>query len=200
MSDNGGLSLASERGGKNETQNLPLKAGKGSVYEGGIREPMIVKYPGVVQPATVANQYIIIEDFFPTILELAGIKNYKAIQQIDGKSFVPVLKNPNYVDSSRTLIFDYPNKWQTLKNELGMNYFSAIRKGDWKVVYSMRTGKSELYNLKKDIGEINDLSTQYPEKTKELTDLLGKQLKQWNAPMPVDKSTGKTIAYPGENQ
>jgi arylsulfatase A-like enzyme len=131
---------------------------------------------------------------------LAGIKNYKAIQQIDGKSFVPVLKNPNYVDSSRTLIFDYPNKWQTLKNELGMNYFSAIRKGDWKVVYSMRTGKSELYNLKKDIGEINDLSTQYPEKTKELTDLLGKQLKQWNAPMPVDKSTGKTIAYPGENQ
>jgi len=200
MSDNGGLSLASERGGKNETQNLPLKAGKGSVYEGGIREPMIVKYPGVVKPATVANQYIIIEDFFPTILELAGIKNYKAIQQIDGKSFVPVLKNPNYVDSSRTLIFDYPNKWQTLKNELGMNYFSAIRKGDWKVVYSMRTGKSELYNLKKDIGEINDLSTQYPEKTKELTDLLGKQLKQWNAPMPADKSTGKTIAYPGENQ
>lgn len=199
MSDNGGLSISPERGGASNTQNLPLKAGKGSVYEGGIREPMIVKYLPMVKPGTINNQYIIIEDFFPTILELAGIQHYKTVQQVDGKSFVPVLKNPAYTDTIRTLIFHYPNKWQNLENELGMNYFSAIRKGDWKLVYNMRNGRKELYNLKDDIGETTDVSAQNKIKVSELVNLLGSQLKKWNAPMPVNKSTGKPIDYPNIN-
>lgn len=199
MSDNGGLSLASERGGREHTQNLPLKAGKGSVYEGGIREPMLVKYPAMVKPATIARQYVIIEDFFPTILELAGIKNYKAVQQVDGKSFVPLLQNPAWKNGERELVWHYPNKWNNAK-EVGINYFSAIRKGNWKLVYSLRTGRAELYNLEDDISEQNDLSATNTSKNNELKSLLGKRLKGWNAPMPVDKKTGRVVAWPGEGE
>ena len=120
MSDNGGLSLTPPRSGEPHTQNLPLKAGKGSVYEGGIREPMIVKWPEMVKPLTVANQYVIIDDFFPTILEMAQVKKYKTIQTVDGKTFLPILKNPNYVDTTRTLIWHSPNKW-TVKDGPGIN-------------------------------------------------------------------------------
>lgn len=195
ISDNGGLSLAGERGGAAYTQNLPLKAGKGSVYEGGIREPMIVKYPVLVKPSTVTNQYVIIEDFFPTILQLAGVKDYKTVQKIDGKSFVPLLKNPSSVDNERSLVWHFPNKWQNLKEE-GINYFSAIRKGDWKLVYNLRNSKYELYNLKNDIGETNDLSNTQPQKAKELVQLLGARLKNWNAPMPIYKSNQQPVAWP----
>ncbi len=195
MSDNGGLSLAPPRGGLPYTQNLPLKAGKGSVYEGGIREPMIVKWPGIVKPNSVASQYVIIEDFFPTILEIAGIRAYKVVQDIDGASFIPVLRNSGYTDSSRTLIWHFPDKWIG-KDGPGINYFSAIRKGNWKLVYSMRSGKKELYNLKEDIGENNDLSNLYPGKTKELTSLLSDQLRKWDSPMPKFKSTGNAVPMP----
>ncbi|MBS1610461.1 MAG: sulfatase [Bacteroidetes bacterium] len=196
MSDNGGLSLVPPRHGKPHTQNLPLKAGKGSVYEGGIREPMIVKYPGLTKLGSIANQYVIIEDFFPTILELAGIKNAKTIQQVDGKSFVPILKNEMWKDESRSLIWHSPNKWQ-MADGPGINYTSAIRKGNWKLVYYMRNGKAELYNLQEDIGEMNDVAQQHQEITKELLTLLGIQLKKWNAPMPIDKATNTPVPLPG---
>ena len=197
MSDNGGLSMVPPRGGKENTQNFPLKAGKGSVYEGGIREPMIVKWPGVVRPSSVNKHPLIIEDFFPTILEMAGLKNYKTIQQVDGKSFVPLLKNPVLKDEQRILIWHFPNKWQP-KDNLGINYKSAIRQGNWKLVYNMRDGSKELYDLQSDIGETVNLATQYPQKVKALASLLSQQLRRWKAPMPILKSTNKTVAMPDE--
>jgi arylsulfatase A-like enzyme len=197
MSDNGGLSFGSDRGGTPYTQNLPLRSGKGSVYEGGIREPMIVKYPPLVKPGTVAQQYVIIEDFFPTILELAGIDHYKQVQEIDGKSFLPVLKHPAYVDTARTLIWHFPNKCHTGFPEHGINYCSAIRQGNWKLVYHQRDGKMELYDLSSDLGESHDLYTGNIAKARQLAALLGKQLRQWNAPMPVNKSNKKQLAWPG---
>jgi arylsulfatase A-like enzyme len=197
MSDNGGLSLAPPRGGNAHTQNLPLKAGKGSVYEGGIREPMIVKWPGVVKPNTKTNQYVIVEDFFPTILQMAGIKHAKTEQTIDGKSFVSILENPEYNDSTRALIWHYPNKWID-KDGPGINYYSAIRQGSWKLVYSMRPGKKELYNLKNDIGEQHDVSSGNKEKVNELSSLLSDQLRKWKSPMPIEKATGKPVPMPDE--
>ena len=197
MSDNGGLALAPPRGGKPFTQNLPLRSGKGSVYEGGIREPMIVRWPGITKPGSVADQYVIIEDFFPTILQLAGIKNYKTIQKLDGRSLVPVLKNPSFTDSNRILVWHFPNKWIP-KPGPGINYRSAIRQGDWKLVYSMKQKKLELYNLKNDIGEQNDLSKVYPNEVSELSGLLTKKLKAWNAQMPVYKASGKPVSWPDE--
>ncbi len=198
ISDNGGFSM-SPRSGQPFTHNLPLKAGKGSVYEGGIREPMLVKWPGIVKPGTVTNQYLIIEDFFPTILEMAGLNNYKTIQAVDGKSFVPVLKNKNYNDTVRTLIWHFPNKWIP-QDGPGVNYHSAIRQGNWKMIYNMKTGRKELYNLQSDIGENNDLSNQYPGKVSELASLLSNQLRKWEAPMPVFKITGKVVSMPDELQ
>ena len=195
MSDNGGLSTTPLRGGKAHSQNLPLKAGKGSVYEGGIREPMIIKWPGVVQPNSTANQYVMIEDFFPTILQMAGLKNYKLVQSVDGKSLIPILKNANYSDTSRSLIWHYPNKWID-KDGPGINYYSAIRKGNWKMIYSMRTGKKELYNLAIDMGESNDLSENYTDKLLELSTLLSNQLRKWKAPMPRFKNTGQPVLFP----
>ena len=197
MSDNGGLSLAPPRGGEPHTQNLPLRAGKGSVYEGGIREPMIVKWPGIIKPATVNNQSVIIEDFFPSILELAGVKNYKTIQHVDGKSFVSILKNPNSKMAERPFIWHYPNKWIN-EDGPGINYFSAIRLGDWKLVYGMRSKTLELYDLKSDLSEQNNLASQYPKKVKQLATLLTKELKKTNAPMPTYKATGQRVVWPDE--
>lgn len=197
MSDNGGLSLAPPRSGAPHTQNLPLKAGKGSLYEGGIREPMIVKWTGVADAGSTIDQYVIIEDFFPSILEMARVKPQKLIQKIDGRSFVPLLKNATKIDTTRSLIWHSPNKW-TSKDGPGINYKSAIRKGRWKLIYNMRDGSFELYNLKKDIEEEHNMASQHPEMVKELADQLGKQLREWKSPMPITKATKKPVLMPNE--
>ena len=108
---------------------------------------------------------------------------------------MPILKNANFSDTSRSLIWHFPNKW-TDKDGPGINYYSAIRKGDWKMIYSMRTGKKELYNLAIDIGESNDLSSQYAGKLVELSTLLSNQFRQWKSPMPRFKNTGKLVPFP----
>jgi arylsulfatase A-like enzyme len=205
MSDNGGLSLVPPRGGKPFTHNLPLKAGKGSGYEGGIREPMMIYWPGVTIPNTTNHQYVMIEDFFPTILEMAGINQYTSVQKIDGKSLVPLLKNPALLDTSRVLLWHYPNNWEEgylkaknygIKAESeGMGPYSAIRKGDWKLIYFYGTNSTELYNLKNDIGEKNNLDRQLPYKTKELMLLLTEQLKAEKAQFPINENTGE-LMYP----
>jgi arylsulfatase A-like enzyme len=199
MSDNGGLSLVRPRGGIQHTQNAPLKAGKGSVHEGGIREPMIVKWPGVVKPNSKSDQYIIVEDFFPSILQMAGINRAQTKQIVDGKSFVPILVNPDYSDSSRLLIWHYPNKWIE-RDGPGINYFSAVRKGSFKLVYNLRNDKKELYNLKNDIGEQNDISGRFPQIAKELSTALSAKLQEWHSPMPFVKSTGKPVEISTEFQ
>lgn len=194
ISDNGGLSLTPPRGGKAHTHNLPLRAGKGSVYEGGIRVPMIVKWPGVVQPNTVSDQYLIVEDLFPTILEMARIKNFSTIQNVDGRSFMSLLRNPRHREDQRILTWHYPNKWQP-DDGPGINYKSAIRQGDWKLIYDMRTTSRELYNVREDIGETKDLADQYPDKVKALSSLLSSELRKWKAPMPIVKSTGNPVPF-----
>src|SRR5690606_25836464 len=160
MTDNGGLSLAPPRGGEAHTHNLPLRAGKGSIYEGGIRVPMIVRWDGVVSKGSRTDQYVIAEDFFPSIVEMAGIRKYETVQPRDGKSFVPLLRNPERKDETRALVWHFPNKWQP--DGPGINYKSAIRKGAWKLVYHMRDGKMELFNLMEDIGETTDVAVRNP--------------------------------------
>lgn len=197
-SDNGGLSLAPPRGGVEHTQNLPLRAGKGSIYEGGIRVPLIVKWPEVTHPGAVTAHYVIIEDIFPTILDMAGITVYNSLQTADGISFVPFLKGVGFADTSRVLIWHYPNKWKPHDGP-GINYRSAIRQGRWKLIYNMRDGSKELYNLKEDIGEQHNLAVEFPKKVRALSHLLGSKLREWHAPMPVMRSTGEKAPFPDEN-
>ncbi|MCO5238150.1 MAG: sulfatase [Chitinophagaceae bacterium] len=197
ISDNGGLDHH-QRGGPVNTHNYPLRSGKGSVYEGGIREPMIVKWPGVVKSNSICSKPVIIEDFFPSILEIAGIRPPQLIQETDGESFVPFLKKPRQTGRDRPLVFHYPNKWIPLQREeqLGINYFSALRFGKWKLLYNMRNRRFELYDLSDDIGEQDNLAAQYPEKVKEMALILGNTLQERGAQMPVSRVSGKAVPFP----
>ena len=154
MSDNGGLASESGwRDGKLHTQNYPLNSGKGSTYEGGIREPMIISWPGVVAPGSKCNNYLLIEDFYPTILEMAGVKNYQTVQPIDGISFIPLLKQTGNPAKGRSLFWNMPNNWGN--DGPGINFNCAVRNGDWKLIYYYGTGKKELFNIPDDIGAVS---------------------------------------------
>ena len=197
MSDNGGL--ASEPGWRNgvpHTQNAPLNSGKGSAYEGGIREPMLVKWPGVVKPGVVCDKPLIIEDFYPTILEMAGITDYKTVQHIDGVSFVPMLKETGDTFKGRKLFWHYPNLWGNTGPGIGAT--SVVRNGDWKLVYYYETGKKELFNIRADIGEKDDCASRNPKLVHKLSGELGKYLRSVNAQRPSFKKTGKPCPWPDE--
>ena len=140
MSDNGGLASSSYwRDGELYTQNAPLKSGKGSLYEGGIRVPFIVKWNNIVKPNTRSHAPIIIEDLYPTLLSMAGIKNYHVPQKIDGQDITPILRGKQQGDKKRQLIWNYPNIWDG--EGLGISLNCAIREGQWKLIYSYLTGQ-----------------------------------------------------------
>lgn len=197
MSDNGGLAAEPDwRDGTPHTQNAPLNSGKGSAYEGGIREPMIVSWPGKVKPQTRCDKYVIIEDFYPTILEMAGIRNYKTVQEIDGRSFVPLLTGTGDPSKGRSLYWNFPNLWGNTGPGIGAT--CTVRDGDWKLIYYYETGKKELFNITEDIGETNDLSSTHPALVKRLSANLGKYLRKVNAQRPSFKATAKAAPWPDE--
>ncbi len=197
MSDNGGYTVG--RGGEAAQRNYPLRGGKGSCFEGGVREPLIVYWPNVTKPQTENSTPVIIEDFFPTIIEMAGISQYTVPQKVDGVSFVSALKEEN-MDMERPLYFHYPNNWGERREDVGIPQ-SAIRKGDWKFIYSHETGKRELFNLKNDISEKYNLinNDQYQQKAKELAKILSNYLRSNNATMPYYKDNGEKVPYPDYN-
>jgi len=195
MSDNGGLSAVA-RGGEKHTHNKPLSSGKGSVHEGGIREPMLVKWPGKIKPKSVNPNYLIIEDFYPTILDLAGISDYKHVQEIDGISFVDELLDPRSKEQDRALYWHYPNEWGPTGPGIGA--FSAIRKGDYKLIYYHIDSSFELFNIKEDIGESKNLVASEPEVFARLTKELSTYLKEVDAQLPGIIETGEQIPYPDE--
>lgn len=155
---------------------------------------MIVKWPGKVQPASVCNEYLIIEDFFSSILEIAGIKKYKTVQKIDGKSFVPMLLQAGTTAKGRDLFWHYPNKWGATGPGIGTT--STIRSGDWKLIHWYKDGKNELYNIPMDIGETNDLAAINPEIVQRLSKKLGTYLKSVDAQVPTVKATKNLCTFP----
>ncbi|WP_242135681.1 sulfatase [Aestuariivivens marinum] len=193
MSDNGGLSAVA-RGGQPHTHNKPLSSGKGSAHEGGIREPMIVKWPGVTQENSSTSNYVIIEDFFPTILEISRIEKYKAVQTIDGKSFVSILKSKEVNNNERPLFWHYPNNWGQTGPGIGAT--SSIRKGDYKLIYYHIDSHFELFNIEEDIGETNNLASTEKEKLKALAVELGDYLRGVNAQMPTRTDTNQQVPWP----
>ena len=199
MSDNGGLATASYwRDGELFVQNAPLYSGKGSLYEGGIREPMIVKWPGVVAGGTECDRYLMIEDFYPSIIELAGITDYKLPPTVDGRSFVPLLRGTGNPSRGRALIWNFPNIWGN--DGPGINLNCSIRKGAWKLVYYYDSGKKELFRIPDDIGEKNDLASRRPAKVRRLSRELGTYLREVGADRPSFKSTGRPCPWPDETE
>lgn len=197
MSDNGGYATGTHwRDAPLYTQNAPLNSGKGSAYEGGIRVPMIVRWAGKVKPNSVCNDYLMIEDHFPTLLEMAQAKPHKTKQPIDGKSFMPLLLGKENINQNRSLIWHYPNLWGNSGPGIGTT--SSIRKGDWKLVYYYDTGKKELFNIAADIGETTNLAVSNPQMVRKLSKELGKQLRKMKAQRPRMKSNGKICPFPDE--
>ncbi|WP_289013080.1 sulfatase [uncultured Capnocytophaga sp.] len=194
LSDNGGLSAVG-RGGKPNTHNYPLQAGKGSAYEGGVRIPMIASWQGQLPTNKRTEQPVIIEDVFPTLLEVAKIRDYKVPQKVDGKSFLATLKGKRVEEEHRCFYWHCPNNWYTVEG-YGYGASSAIRQGDWKLVYMHKTGEKQLFNIKEDISEAHNLIKQYPRKTKQLTKKLRHYLKEVKAQMPMNKETGKIVPLP----
>jgi arylsulfatase A-like enzyme len=197
MSDNGGQGLSNVRQGvANRDQNYPARGGKGSAFMGGVREPMMVYWPGVTKPNTECDQRVIIEDFYPTILEMAGVKEYTTHQVVDGVSFTDVLMNPEK-RKDRVLVWHFPNLWGESQNlKEGYGAYSAIMKGDYHLIYTWETRQLRLYNVKEDIGEQHDLAQAMPDKVKELAAELSDYLRERDAQRPSLKATGEVIPFP----
>ena len=199
VSDNGGLA-ASNRTPPLHVQNAPLRSGKGSIYEGGIRVPMIAYWNDVTLPNSVNDKYLAIEDFFPSILEMAQVEIPQTIQQIDGVSFVPLLKGTGDPSQNRALYWNIPNNWTSSNMRTqGIGQSCAIREGDYKLIYWYKDGKKELYNLKNDISEDYNLALEQPEKVAELSQKLGNFLRSVNAQRPTEKFSQRTSAWPDDN-
>ncbi len=177
MADNGGLATAEG----SPTTNAPLRTGKGWLYEGGIRESMIIKWPGVVKPGSVCSEPVISTDFYPTILQMTQ-SGLKPDQHQDGESLVPLLRGEESLHRD-CLYWHYPHY-----SNQGGNPGSAIRCGNYKLITDYETERLELYDLKADIGEQNNIIDEKPE----LAIGLHKKLQQWlesvkaDLPSPVE--------------
>lgn len=176
MSDNGGLASA-EYKGQTPTSNKPLKAGKGFLYEGGIREPMIVKWPGVTKPGSQCDVPVISTDFYPTMLEMAGVTKDIG-NPADGVSIVPLLKQ-NGIPKREAIFWHYPHY-----SNQGGRPGAAMRQGDYKIIKWYEDNSVELYNLRDDIGESHNLAVQMPEKANAMKARLDAWLKEMNPEMP----------------
>jgi len=174
MSDNGGLSTSEGH----PTCNLPLRAGKGWLYEGGIREPMMVRWPEHVRADSVCFEPVISTDFYPTMLEMAGLPAAPQ-QHLDGRSMVPLLRQQS-PQKDRALYWHYPHY-----GNQGGSPGGAVRLGDYKLIEFYEDHRVELYNLRDDLGEKMDLSGAMPEKAAELRRMLHEWRNDVGAAMPM---------------
>lgn len=177
--DNGGESRV--------TSNAPLRAGKSTLYEGGIRVPLIVRYPPVVPAGEVCTTPISNIDFYPTFREMAGMLRVDPTYVVDGHSILPLLANPSSDQQPDTLFWHYP---LDKPHFLGGRSAGAVRKGPWKLIEFFDTGRTELYNLADDISERNDLAGKNPQMVTELHELLATWRKGVGAKIPRGQQGG----------
>lgn len=173
-SDNGGLAPKA-------TSNSPLRQGKGSIYEGGVRVPTIIRWPGMVEAGSTCEEPVITVDFFPTILEATGIKTPQDLaSRVDGKSLVPLMSSPDRRLERDAIFWHYPHY-----HMMGAIPHSAIRVRDWKLIERHNGAPLELYHLPTDIHEDHNLAETEPDRTTQLRDRLHKWRAAVGAQMPV---------------
>jgi len=175
FSDNGGLDRIYTGNGPRITTNAPLRGFKGSLYEGGIRVPLIVRWPGTTEAGATCRWPVISNDFLPTMLEMAGIRQ-RPDQPIDGVSLVPVLRSQDTLDRN-TLYWYYPTYHHSTPA-------LAVREGDWKLLHFLEDDRLELYNLADDIGEKNNLADKRLDKAETLKKKLHRWRRDIGAPLP----------------
>ena len=185
-SDNGGVGGYEREGIKNRasiTDNAPLRSGKGSLYEGGTRDPFIIRWPGVTKPGTTCDVPTIHVDVFPTFLEIAGAA--KPNQVLDGESMVKLFRDPNASLQRDAIYQHFPGYLGSSEGTWRTTPVGLVEVGDWKLMEFFEDGRLELYNLKDDIGESKNLAQQMPEKTQELHAKMIAWRKAIRAPMPT---------------
>jgi len=178
MSDNGSP--------RENPRNLPLRGHKIAPYEGGNRVPMMVHLPGKTTTTRRTAAPVIVEDIFPTFLEWAGIPQ---MPKNDGVSFAPLVAATEGDHGTRPLFWHYPNTYD-------IPPFSSVRLGDLKLIYHHVDRSLELFNLRNDLEEANNLADKQPEDTRRLAKLLADHLREVGAQMPTLKSTGKAVPWP----
>jgi len=182
FSDNGGYG--------NVTSMAPLRGSKGMLYEGGIRVPLTIRWPGRARPGSVCDVPVIGIDFYPTILQMAGLGR-PAGHILDGESIVDLLKGTGGGLKREAIFWHFPaylepynkKQWPWRTTPAG-----AVRQGDWKLIEFFEDGTLELYNLKDDIGEKNNLADKMPDKTRQLHRLLVRWRKSIGAAVPTEKN------------
>ena len=173
-SDNGGFINAWQ--GEKVTDNTPLRSGKGSLYEGGVRVPTIIRWPGVTPKGGVSDTPITSVDFFPTLLSIAGLESSA---RTDGTNLTPLLRDPAAKLNREALYFHYPHYYQTTTP------VSSVRVGDWKLMEYYEDGKLELYNLADDPSEKKNLAAEKPEAAQGLRERLHVWLNEVSAQLPT---------------
>ena len=180
FSDNGGV--------KSITSMEPLRGGKGSYYEGGIREPTIIQWRGTIKPGTTCDTPVIGIDFYPTLLEIAGAKKPEG-KVLDGVSLIPLFAGGTIPE--RPLFWHFPIYLQGKMDGARDPAFrtrpgTVVRLGDWKLHEYFEDGGLELYNLREDLGEENNLAERMPDKIQELHRIMKEWRKDTNAPVPTE--------------
>jgi arylsulfatase A-like enzyme len=177
-SDNGGY--INPFRGQVVTDNHPLRSGKGSLYEGGLRVPLIIRWPGAAAPGGISNEPVSSIDFYPTILEMAGTSgDPKHNAAVDGRSLAPLLKDPKAKLAREELFFHYPHYYATTSP------VSAILAREWKLLEYFEDGRTELYHLGRDPGETRNLVSAEPEAARRLHERLRAWRASVNAQLPA---------------
>lgn len=172
-SDNGGVSS----GDAFATTNLPLRKGKGSTFEGGLRVPLLLRAPGITTAGSESDTPVTLADLFPTILDLAG-QSLRPDQHADGVSLLPLAQGRAIAD--RALFWHYPH----YSNQDGRPS-GVIREGDWKLILDYETDVVELYDLRSDPGELRDVASEHQERVHRMETRLREHLRQTGAHFPV---------------
>jgi arylsulfatase A-like enzyme len=176
-SDNGGY-IGTEKGQTLPvTSNAPLRSGKGGLYEGGIRVPLIVRWPGVTPEAAECRQPVILMDLYHTLA--ATLSGETSKEPTDGMDLKALLQQPGNALNREALYFHYPHYYATTTP------VSAVRAGDWKLLEYLEDGHLELYNLRDDLSEKTDLAAQMPDKAASLLQQLHHWRTQVGAAMPT---------------
>lgn len=224
LSDNGGLSNHTRADDpdpqspwKRDWHNSPLRSGKGAAYEGGIRVPMIVGWAGTkpegerpqaspaIEPGSVCHEPVHTDDLFPTVLSVAGVANPVSAVERDGQNLSPLLRGDPW-ERGGALYWHYPHQWyRDFGCGLGIEPFTAVRRGDWKLIYFYGDGvpdgedpdpRWELYNLADDIGESTNLVQPRADVARRLARTLLAWMKDVEAQPPISLATDEPVPLP----
>lgn len=177
-SDNGGYLGTDARQTMPVTSNAPLRSGKGTLYEGGLRVPLFVRWPGVTPRGATCDEAVVLTDLFRTLLTAAG--RHKPDRPTDGLDLTPLLRDPDARLKRDALFFHYPHYYHAPPSAPA----SAVRAGPWKLIEHLEDQRLELFNLQTDPAEAHDLAEQFPDKAAELRERLRVWRQSVGAAMP----------------